>query len=62
MSGSVISTGILTNKGAKLLEIERISKLQIKDITIHIIPLSTNGKMKKLRNVGRFCQFFLHPL
>ena len=61
MSGSVISTGILTNKGAKLLEIERISNLQIKDITIHIIPLTNNGKIKKLRNIGRFCQFFLHP-
>ena len=62
MSGSVLSTGILTNKGANLLEIERISNLRIQDITIQIIPLWSNNAVKKMRAFGRFLQFFLHPM
>ena len=62
MSGSFLSTGILTNKGANLLEIERISNLKIKDITIQIIPLWSNNGAKKLRIFGRILQFFLHPM
>jgi len=51
MSGSVLSTGILTNKGANLLEIERISNLQIKDITIQIIPLWSNEGVKISKSI-----------
>jgi len=62
MSGSIISTGILTNGGANLLDLERIMDLRIKDITIQIIPLSSNKNVKFMRAVGRLFQFFLHPM
>ena len=39
MSGSIISTGILKNKGANLLNLDQILDLKIKYITIQIIPL-----------------------
>lgn len=62
MSGSIISTGILTNDGANLLDIERIMDERIKDITIQIIPLSSNKNVKFMRAVGRLFQFILHPM
>lgn len=62
MSGSIISTGILTNKGANLLKLEEILDLKIKDITIQIIPLSSNTKIRYFRAIGRFFQLFLHPM
>ena len=58
MSGSVLSTGILTNKGANLLEIERISNLQIKDITIQIIPLWSNEGVKISKSIWKIYTVF----
>ena len=58
MSGSVLSTGILTNKGANLLEIERISNLQIKDITIQIIPLWSNEGVKISKSIWKIYTIF----
>ena len=43
MSGSIISTGILTNDGANLLDIERIMDERIKDIESAIGTESTEG-------------------
>ena len=58
MSGSVLSTGILTNKGANLLEIERISNLRIQDITIQIIPLWSNNAVKKNESIWKISSIF----
>ena len=51
MSGSIISTVILTNKGENQLDIEQIMDQKIKDITIQIIPLSSDNNVKFMRKV-----------
>ena len=51
MSGSIISTGILTNKGENQLDIEQIMEQKIKDITTQIIPLSSDNNAKFMRKV-----------
>ena len=43
MSGKIISTGMLTNNGEIKLDITKYLNLKIKDIVIHIIPLSTSS-------------------
>ena len=63
MSGYIISTGILTNKGKaeNIQELERIMRLKIKDITVQIIPLSSEKPVYYFRAIGRAFQFLLHP-
>ena len=62
MSGSIISTGILTNKGENQLDIEQIMDQKIKYITIQIIPLSSDNNIKFTRKIGRLFQFILHAM
>lgn len=52
MSGSFTSTGRLTNKGKQLPDINNYLNLIIKDLTIHIIPLSTNTSLSILRGIS----------
>ena len=65
MSGPFISTGMLTNKGKQLPNIDNYLKLKIKDLTIHIIPLSTSKATNIVRGVGGFLKAFIpsiyHP-
>ena len=42
MSGSLISTGMLTNEGNNILDIKDDLDHKIKNIIIHNIPLSTS--------------------
>ena len=52
MSGKFISTGRLTNKGEQLPNINDYLNLKIKDLTIHIIPLSTSKTTNVIRGIG----------
>ena len=61
MSGSSISSGILTNNEEDIPEIERIMKLKIKELSIQIIPLTTNKNVNNIRMFGQFFQLFIHP-
>ncbi len=63
MSGSFVSTGILTNEGKKisLNEINEIMKLKIVDLSIQIIPLYHNTGITFGRFIGRVFQDFIHP-
>ena len=52
MSGSFTSTGRLTNKGKQFPVINNYLNLIIKDLTIHIIPLSTKTPVNIIRGIG----------
>ena len=60
MSGSCVTSGILTEKNESL-EIERLMNLKIKDLSILIIPLKSNIHINRLRIIGQFLQMFIHP-
>ena len=60
MSGNIIGTGMLTNKGEIKLDITKYLNLKIKDIVIHVIPLSTSNTVKAVRTVGMKFSIFLH--
>jgi hypothetical protein len=62
MSGSFNSTGNLTNDGEKNLKIDEYHNFVIKDIIIHIIPLSTSGTVSNLRIAGAFFKTFVPSL
>lgn len=53
MSGIFDSSGMKTNKGEKLLDIEKYLNLTIKDIVIHSIPLKENALFSTLRLIGK---------
>lgn len=61
MSGSFISTGMLTNNGEAKLKIERIMNLRIENLSIQIIPIKFNSGLTFLRGVGRAFQQLIHP-
>jgi len=61
MSGSLISTGLLTNKGEKLLKIEKLLDMKIEDLSIQIIPLWLNTGITFFRNIGKALQQYIHP-
>lgn len=61
MSGSFISTGMLTNNGEAKLKIERIMNLRIENLSIQIIPIQFNSGLTFLRGVGRAFQQLIHP-
>ena len=65
MSGYFGSTAMLTNGGEKKLDIEEYKKMVIKDIVIHIIPLSTSKSVYRLRAIGGILKNFIpsiyHP-
>jgi len=60
MSGKIIGTGMLTNKGEIKLDITKYLNLKIKDIVIHVIPLSTSNAVTAIRAVGKVLSIFLH--
>lgn len=53
MSGKSISSGVLTNNGDKLLQIEKFLDLRIEDLSIQIIPLAFNTGITFLKHVGK---------
>ena len=63
MSGSCgtssISSGVLSNNGLELLTINNYLNLQIKDIIIHIIPLSIKSPMTVLRTASGILKQFI---
>ena len=61
MSGSVFSSGNLTNNGAKLLEISDILEARIISLDIYNIPLSKGILMTAARTIGKTLQPFIHP-
>ncbi len=52
MSGKLISTGLLTNKGLNQLSIDSFLNKKIKALTIHIIPLSIDSKFTIITTIG----------
>jgi len=52
MSGIFISTGLMTNNGDKKLDVKDYLNKTIKDISIHVIPLSPNETFRKFQIVG----------
>ena len=48
-------------KAENIQELERIMRLKIKDITVQIIPLSSEKPVYYFRAIGRAFQFLLHP-
>ena len=60
MSGIFISTGKVTNNGKIQLEIDKYLNFKIKDIVIHIIPISTSNAVKAVRTIGGYLSIFLH--
>lgn len=59
MSGSFISTGVMTNDGAKQLDINLYLSKRIKGLSIHVIPLSTSGKFANFQAAGAVIKMFL---
>ncbi len=58
MSGKLISTGLSTNGGLKLLDINEYLNQKIKDLTIHVIPLSTNDHFRRFQYAAIFFKMF----
>ena len=55
MSGSIVGTGLCSNDGEKKLEVDRIMKLRIKNISIQVIPLTNSKTINTLRKtLGTF--------
>jgi hypothetical protein len=52
MSGKYYSSGLLTNKGSKDLNIKDYLNQKIMDINLHIFPLSTNIKFTTFQIIG----------
>ena len=59
MSGSYISTGLLTNNGLNQLSIDKYLNKNIKGLTIHVIPLFTNKIFLNTQIILRFLKFFV---
>lgn len=60
MSGSITSTGMLTNNGKNFLDIKDDLDKKIKNIVIHNIPLSNSTSMKVLKSIGTITAPFIH--
>ena len=58
MSGSFTSTGMLTNNGLQLLNIDKYLDKKIKRLTIHIIPLSLDKKVNVVRGISTVMKLF----
>ena len=62
MSGSILSSGnLIYNKDSPSF-FHRLSNLKIKDLSIHIIPLTTNTSVNGLRYIWKILQPFIHPI
>ena len=59
MSGKFTSSGLLTNKGLKELNINGYLNSSIKDLSIHVIPLSTNPTFSKFQIIGTYAKMFI---
>ena len=60
MSGSFISSGMLTNGGKNSLNINVDRQKLIESIIIHNIPLSTSKSMTAMRAIGKLATPFIH--
>ena len=58
MSGSIKSTGMLTNNGLNLLDIKKYSNKKIIGLTIHIIPLSLDKTINIIRGISTAIKIF----
>ena len=58
MSGSFISTGVLTNNGLKLLDMKEYLDKKIKQLVIHIIPLSADKKFGFFRGISKSLKLY----
>ena len=61
MSGSIFSSGKLTNNGDKLLELSDILGAKILSLEIYNVPLSQGFLMSTTRAVGKILQPLIHP-
>ncbi len=59
MSGSYISTGLLTNNGLNQLSIDEYLNKNIKGLTIHVIPLYTNKIFLNTQFILRMLKCFV---
>ena len=59
MGGSSISTGLMTNKGTKQLELDSYFNKEIESLTIHIIPLSLDDNFRKMQTIGIVIKTFI---
>ena len=59
MSGSYISTGLLTNNGLNQLSIDKYLNKNIKGLTIHVIPLFTNKIFLNTQIILRILKIFV---
>ena len=62
MSGSFISSGVITYKKEDPPEIYRLNNLKIESISIQVLPLTTNETINGLRYIGKLLQPFIHPI
>ena len=62
MSGSFISSGVITYRRESLSEISRLNNLKIESISIQVLPLTTNEIINGLRYIGKVLQPFIHPV
>ena len=58
MSGQFISSGHLTNNGLKELNINDYLNSKIKDISIHVIPLSIGKTFSTFQMIGSYIKIF----
>jgi len=58
MSGKLISNGLSTNDGLKLLDINEYLNQKIKDLTIHVIPLPTNDHFRRFQYAATIFKMF----
>lgn len=62
MSGSFISSGVITYKKEDPPEIYRLNNLKIESISIQVLPLTTSEIINGLRYIGKLLQPFVHPI
>ena len=58
MSGQFISSGLLTNNGLKELDINDYLNSKIKDLSIHVIPLSIGKNFSTFQRIGSYIKIF----
>ena len=62
MSGSLISSGVITYRKESPSEISRLNNLKIESISIQVLPLTTKEIINGLRYIGKVLQPFIHPI
>ena len=61
MSGTFVSTGLITYKGGKKLKLKGIMDLIVEDLSIKIIPLKLNSGVSFAIIIGKTLQQLIHP-